>query len=184
MDNLGEDHTTGYFKYTTNSMSEWSLYITPTSWHKCSLCQLFYRSRYTAGAPSAWAFRLDRDAGCTQCPIVHLPPAVEHQRWLQFHCTRQHFAVPAPAWKESQGTPAHSSWLVFQEVLPGLRNTRVVEEGKALCLPWQVILSSPLRQYHSVLLTQLKSLKQTPAPFSVNIATSDFSLELDLSQLG
>lgn len=93
MDNLGEDHIIGYFKYTTNSMSEWSLYITPTSWHKCSLrqlfdwskCslrQLFYWSRYTADAPSAWAFRLDRDAGCTQCPIVHLPPAAGHQRWL------------------------------------------------------------------------------------------------------
>lgn len=88
-----------------------------------------------------------RDAGCTRGPILHLPPASKGSRW----------------------TPAHPGRLGLVRALPRLGNTRVVEEGKgrhrADCPPWRVILSSPSRQQDSVLLTQLKSLKQTPAPF-------------------
>lgn len=61
------------------------------------------------------------------------------------------------------------SWPGLLRGLLRLGNMRVVEEGKRRdhvnSLTWQVILSSPLRQQYSVLLTQLKSLKQTSAQF-------------------
>jgi len=75
MDNLGADHSTGYFKDTAKHMSGLSLSITPISCDQCSPCYLFHCYEGTAGVPSGRAPSLGRDAGCTRGPILHLPAA-------------------------------------------------------------------------------------------------------------
>lgn len=121
------------------------------------------------GRLSGWAGMQDAPMALSCISLLLLLEVPKHQCWSQPHCTGQRFAASAPAWKGSQGSLAHPSclaWALESSTQTGEYEDGGGREGKAPCwLPWQVILSSPLRQRDSVLLTQLKSLQRTPAQF-------------------
>lgn len=164
-------HSTGYFKPPANSVSGLSFYITPIKWDSAEFATLFSatllrvhswcslragRMQEEAMAPS-WA-------GGTRASVLAAAPVLGAALWWGAESSPS----SSPCLERQPRDHCSLSWPGLLRGLLGLGNMRVGEEGERRdhvdFLTWQVILSSPLRQQYSVLLIQLKSLKQTPAP--------------------
>lgn len=169
MANLCATPSTGYFKPSANSVSGLSFCLAPIKWESAEFAPHFSARNAQLVLPQGW-----QDAGWSHGPILgRWDPSISAGCSLRAEqstllgCGEKTRVQPQPGRQ-----PRYHCSLSWPGVLSGLLelgNMRVLEEGKRRdrvdSLTWHVILSSPLRQQYSVLLTQLKSLKLTTAPF-------------------